>query len=133
MNSSTLSRSPVKTSGSFPIILSNNAPGSAAFAPPAGLGPPPPPPPPLRLGSSPPPPPPNPPSLCFPVSHWSGSGGSSLPPFPPPCLEGKKVWRIPLVLVVFPLWDTPVPRVRATMLSVSVVVDAICSIAPAND
>ena len=43
------------------------------------------------------------------------------------------VWRIPLALVVFPLWDTPVPKVRATKLSVRVVVDAICAIAPAND
>ena len=43
------------------------------------------------------------------------------------------VRRIPLVLVVFPLWDTPVPKVRATKLSVRVVVDAICAIEPAND
>ena len=43
------------------------------------------------------------------------------------------VWRIPLALVVFPQEDTPVPRVRATMLSVRVVVDAICAIAPASD
>ena len=43
------------------------------------------------------------------------------------------VQRIPLVLVVFPLGDTPVPKVRATRLSVRVVVDAICAIAPAND
>ena len=69
MNSSTLSRSPVKISGSFPIILSDNAPWLAAFLPPAGSGLPPPPLPPPRLGSSPPPPPPDPPSLCFPVSH----------------------------------------------------------------
>ena len=40
---------------------------------------------------------------------------------------------IPSVLVVFPLWDTPVPRVLATILSVRVVVDAICAIAPASD
>ena len=32
------------------------------------------------------------------------------------------VRRIPLALAVFPLWDTPVPKVRATMLLVSVVV-----------
>ena len=37
------------------------------------------------------------------------------------------------MLVVFPLWDTPVPKVWATMLSVRVVVEAICAIAPAND
>ena len=43
------------------------------------------------------------------------------------------VRRIPLALVVFPLWDTPVPRVQATILSVRVVVDAICAIAPASD
>ena len=43
------------------------------------------------------------------------------------------VQRIPSVLVVFPLGDTPVPKVRATRLSVRVVVDAICAIAPAND
>ena len=43
------------------------------------------------------------------------------------------VQRIPLALVVFPLWDTPVPRVWATRLSVRVVVDVICAIAPAND
>ena len=36
-------------------------------------------------------------------------------------------------MVVFPLWDTPVPKVLATRLSVRVVVDAICAIAPAND
>ena len=35
--------------------------------------------------------------------------------------------------MVFPLWDTPVPRVQATILLVRVVVDAICAIAPAND
>ena len=40
---------------------------------------------------------------------------------------------IPSALVVFPLVDTPVPRVLATMLSVRVVVDAICAIAPASD
>ena len=34
---------------------------------------------------------------------------------------------------MFPRWDTPVPRVRATILSVTVVVDAICAIAPASD
>ena len=34
---------------------------------------------------------------------------------------------------MFPLWDTPVPKVLATMLSVRVVVDAICAIAPASD
>ena len=34
---------------------------------------------------------------------------------------------------MFPLWDTPVPNVLATMLSVRVVVDVICAIAPAND
>ena len=34
---------------------------------------------------------------------------------------------------MFPLWDTPVPKVLATKLSVRVVVDAICAIAPAND
>ena len=43
------------------------------------------------------------------------------------------VWRIPSALVVFPLVDTPVPRVQATRLLVRVVVDAICAIAPAND
>ena len=43
------------------------------------------------------------------------------------------VQRIPLALVVFPLWDTPVPKVQATRLLVRVVVDAICAIAPAND
>ena len=43
------------------------------------------------------------------------------------------VQRIPSALVVFPLWDTPLPKVRATKLSVRVVVDAICAIAPAND
>ena len=43
------------------------------------------------------------------------------------------VRRIPSALVVFPLEDTPVPRVQATRLSVRVVVDAICSIAPASD
>ena len=69
MNSSTLSRSLVKISGSLPIILSDNAPGLATGPPPAGSGPPPPPPPPLRLGSSPPPPPPDPPALPFPVSR----------------------------------------------------------------
>ena len=37
------------------------------------------------------------------------------------------------MLVVFPLWDTPVPKVRATMLLVRVVVEAICAIAPASD
>ena len=37
------------------------------------------------------------------------------------------------MLVVFPLWDTPVPKVRATRLLVRVVVDAICAIAPASD
>ena len=37
------------------------------------------------------------------------------------------------MLVVFPLWDTPVPKVWATRLSVRVVVDAVCAIAPAND
>ena len=36
-------------------------------------------------------------------------------------------------MVVFPLWDTPVPKVLATKLSVRVVVDAICAIAPANE
>ena len=35
--------------------------------------------------------------------------------------------------MVFPPEDTPVPRVRATRLSVRVVVDAICAIAPASD
>ena len=49
MNSSTLSQSPMKISGSLPIILSNNVPGSAALAPPAGSGLPPPLPPPLGL------------------------------------------------------------------------------------
>ena len=34
---------------------------------------------------------------------------------------------------MFPWEDTPVPKVRATRLSVRVVVDAICAIAPAND
>ena len=43
------------------------------------------------------------------------------------------VRRIPSVLVVFPLVGTPVPKVLATMLSVRVVVDAICAIAPASD
>ena len=43
------------------------------------------------------------------------------------------VRRIPSALVVFPQGDTPVPKVRATMLSVRVVVDAICAIAPASD
>ena len=43
------------------------------------------------------------------------------------------VQRIPSALVVFPREDTPVPKVRATMLSVRVVVDAICAIAPASD
>ena len=43
------------------------------------------------------------------------------------------VWRIPSALVVFPREDTPVPKVQATMLSVRVVVDAICAIAPASD
>ena len=43
------------------------------------------------------------------------------------------VQRIPSVLVVFPQGDTPVPKVRATRLSVRVVVDAICAIAPASD
>ena len=43
------------------------------------------------------------------------------------------VQRIPLALVVFPLEDTPVPRVQATRLSVRVVVDVICAIAPANN
>ena len=43
------------------------------------------------------------------------------------------VQRIPSALVVFPLWDTPVPKVQATRLLVRVVVDAICAIAPAND
>ena len=43
------------------------------------------------------------------------------------------VLRIPSALVVFPLEDTPVPKVQATRLSVRVVVDAICAIAPAND
>ena len=38
-----------------------------------------------------------------------------------------------MALAVFPLWDTPVPKVQATMLSVNVVVDAICAIAPASD
>ena len=36
-------------------------------------------------------------------------------------------------MAVFPLWDTPVPKVLATRLSVRVVVDAICAIAPASD
>ena len=35
--------------------------------------------------------------------------------------------------MVFPRADTPVPSVLATMLSVRVVVDVICAIAPAND
>ena len=43
------------------------------------------------------------------------------------------VQRIPSALVVFPWGDTPVPKVWATMLSVRVVVDAICAIAPASD
>ena len=43
------------------------------------------------------------------------------------------VRRIPSALVVFPRGDTPVPKVQATMLSVRVVVDAICAIAPASD
>ena len=43
------------------------------------------------------------------------------------------VQRIPSALVVFPRGDTPVPKVQATMLSVRVVVDAICAIAPASD
>ena len=43
------------------------------------------------------------------------------------------VRRIPSALVVFPWEDTPVPKVRATRLSVRVVVDAICAIAPASD
>ena len=43
------------------------------------------------------------------------------------------VQRIPSALVVFPRGDTPVPKVRATRLSVRVVVDAICAIAPASD
>ena len=34
---------------------------------------------------------------------------------------------------MFPLWDTPVPKVLATRLSVRVVVDAICAIAPTSD
>ena len=38
------------------------------------------------------------------------------------------VQRIPLVLVVFPLWGTPVPKVQATRLSERVVVDVICAI-----
>ena len=38
-----------------------------------------------------------------------------------------------MALVVFPLVDTPVPKVLATMLLVRVVVDAICAIARAND
>ena len=37
------------------------------------------------------------------------------------------------MLVVFPWVDTPVPKVLATRLSVRVVVDAICAIAPASD
>ena len=132
MNSSTLSLSPVKISGSFPIILSDS--GSGLSAPPAGLGPPPPPPPPPPLpGSSPPPPPPDPPSLHFPVSLRWGSGGSSPPPSPLPCWEGKRVLSIPSTLAVFPHWDTPVPNVLATKLSVRVVVDAICAIAPTSD
>ena len=36
-------------------------------------------------------------------------------------------------MAVFPLWDTPVPKVLATRLLVRVVVDAICAIAPASD
>ena len=109
-------------------------PGLAASPPPARSGPPPPPPPPpLGLGSSPPPPPPDPPALLFPVSHLWGSGGSSPLPFPRLCCEGKGVLRIPSALVVFPHWDTPVPRVRATILSVRVVVDVICAIVPASD
>ena len=36
-------------------------------------------------------------------------------------------------MAVFPLWDTPVPKVLATRLSVRVVVDVICAIAPASD
>ena len=36
-------------------------------------------------------------------------------------------------MAVFPLWDTPVPKVLATRLSVRVVVDTICAIAPASD
>ena len=43
------------------------------------------------------------------------------------------VQRIPLALVVFPQGDTPAPKVRATRLSVRVVVDVICAIAPASD
>ena len=43
------------------------------------------------------------------------------------------VQRIPLALVVFPLWDAPVPKVWATRLSERVVVDAICAIVPAKD
>ena len=46
---------------------------------------------------------------------------------------GKRVLSIPSAVVVFPHWDTPVPNVLATRLSVRVVVDAICAIAPAND
>ena len=136
INSSTLSQSLVKISGSLPIILSDNTPGLVASPLPAGSGlPPPPPPPPLWLlpGSSPPPPPPNPPSLCFPVSRLLGSGGSSPLPSPRLYWEGKMVWRIPSALVVFPLWDTPVPKVQATRLSERVFVDVICAIAPAND
>ena len=45
----------------------------------------------------------------------------------------RRVLSIPSALLVFPRWDTPVPSVLATKLSVSVVVDAICAIAPAND
>ena len=60
MNSSTLSLSPMKISGSLPIILSDSAPGSAASGPPAGLGLPPPPPPPLLRSSW---------TLC---STWAG-------------------------------------------------------------
>ena len=134
MNSSTLSQSPVKILGSLPIILSNSAPGSAVSLPPIELGPLLlPPPPPAGLGSSPPPPPPDPPSLRSPVSHLSGSGGSSPPPSLRLYCEGKMVLMIPSALVVFPLVDMPVPRVLATRLSVSVVVDAICAIAPASN
>ena len=43
------------------------------------------------------------------------------------------VRRIPSALVVFPRVDTPVLKVLATRLSVRVVVDAICAIAPASD
>ena len=34
---------------------------------------------------------------------------------------------------MFPRWDTPVPKVLATRLSVRVVVDAICAIAPTSE